>query len=58
MSRAKRKINVVTILPDGQGREEFQRRVNEAYVELVRGRLLALPMETEEKRAVIGKLIR
>lgn len=57
MSRLKKAVKVVVILPDGKNLEQFQINVNKIYLEMVKIQLKKSNIETVRLKVVIDKLI-
>lgn len=57
MSRLKKAVKVVVILPDGKNLEQFQINVNKIYLEMVKLQLKKSNIETVRLKVVIDKLI-
>lgn len=57
MSRLKKAVKVVVILPDGKNLEQLQINVNKIYLEMVKIQLKKSNIETVRLKVVIDKLI-
>lgn len=57
MPRPKRQIKVVLHEPTGKAKEDFQRRVNEAYCERIYHELNRRRLTREERLMILDRLI-